>query len=91
MNFAAISLALVLPAGPLMAAAMAADIFAMAAYLVICSIIPAPGAQQRAQAGLVVNGAHLHDTASVHLPHDKHALEKQEVQASPGETQADFL
>ena len=48
MNFAAVSLALGLPAGPLVAAAMAADIFAMAAYLVVCSLVPAPGAEARA-------------------------------------------
>ena len=49
MNFAAIALALNLTAGPLLAAAMAADIFAMALYLVVISIIPAPDVQRNSK------------------------------------------
>lgn len=50
LNFAAIALALQLESGPLLAAAMAADIGLMALYLVIVGIIPAPQAEQNARA-----------------------------------------
>lgn len=50
LNFAATALALQLESGPLLAAAMAADIGLMALYLVIVGIIPAPQAEQNARA-----------------------------------------
>ncbi|KAK9811046.1 hypothetical protein WJX73_009199 [Symbiochloris irregularis] len=50
-NFAAVSVALELGDGPLLAGAMAADMFAMALYLTVVSVLPAPGAMERAHAG----------------------------------------
>ena len=57
-NFGAISVALGLAPGPLLAAAMAADMFAMAAYLLLISALPAPGAIQRAEQWPSATSAH---------------------------------
>ena len=92
-----LSLALNLNPGPLLAAAMAADIFAMALYLVVVSVVPAPDAQQNALAAAApgLGATHAPESSDVHACNGNEAVQAHSADQSnvyagsppPGELQ----